>query len=72
MLKLSELHTGAEVYWTDPAEADGDPNHMSDNYFITDILADTDDIERENDDDIIVMLQSKNGSVAEVFNGELT
>jgi len=71
MLKLSEIHTGAEVYWTDPCEANGD-EHSSGHYFVTDILADTDDTERENDDDIIVFIQNTAGSFAEVFNSELT
>lgn len=69
MLKLSEIHTGAEVYWTDPCEAVGD-EHSSGYYRVLDILAGED--QTDEDTDIIICIQNEAGSFAEVFNSELS
>jgi len=69
MLKLSEMHVGAEVYWTDP-----DEDFSSGYYTIVSIDADMDDAgnpDRENDE-IIVLLKNNEGTEVEVLNTELT
>ena len=74
-MKLSELHVGAEVYWTDPTEEDGE-DHSSGYYKIDWINAKPEDFNTGDDpdqfDDIVVGLSNESGSVAEVFNSELS
>jgi len=74
VLKLSELYIDQEVHWTDPCELHGH-EHSSGTYMVAFINSDADDVgnpDRENDDDILVLLRNNVGTEVEVFNSELT
>jgi hypothetical protein len=74
-MKLSQLHIGAEVYWTDPCEENGD-EHTSGYYTIVDINAKPEDFHTGEDpdqfDDIVVYLKNEAGSELEAYNSELS
>ena len=70
MLKLSEMHVGAEVYWTDPTVAYNDEFGSSGYYTIRKIMANED--HTDEDDDIVVLLTNEAGSELEAFNSELS
>jgi len=70
MLKLSEMYIDQQVYWTDPSEVHGDPDHSSGVYMIAFINSGEDN--DDTDDDILVLLRNIHGSEAEVFNSELS
>jgi hypothetical protein len=70
MLKLSEMHVGAEVFWTDPTVEYNDEYGSSGFYTIREIFSTEE--HTDDDTDIMVFLTNEAGGELEAFNSELS
>ena len=69
-MKLEDLHVGAEVWWTDPAEG------LSSGYYKIIVMPDASDIPEDEiedfEEDCVITIKNEAGSEAEVFLHELS